>query len=140
MALIVTMFLYPAFFRVRTLHIVAIQFSLLLMLRSVFMLFTHMETPAGAISVGFPTFFEKLYFENDMFFSGHTAMPFLGFYLFRHSPLRYLFFVGGIVMGIVVLAMHLHYSIDVFGAFFMTYCSYRMGQRLLRRLDPTYLG
>lgn len=139
-ALIVTMFLYPALFRVRTLHIVAIQFSLLLILRSVFMLFTHLETPAGAVAVGFPSFFEKLYFENDMFFSGHTAMPFLGFYLFRHSPLRYVFLVGAVVMGIVVLAMHLHYSIDVFSAFFMTYCSYRMGQRLLRRLDPTYIG
>jgi hypothetical protein len=140
MALIVTMFLYPTFFRVRTLHIVAIQFSLLLLLRSVFMIFTHIETPAGSVSVGFPGFFEKLYFENDMFFSGHTAMPFLGFYLFRHSPLRYVFLIGAVVMGIVVLAMHLHYSIDVFGAFFMTYCSYRMGQRLLRRLDPTHLG
>ncbi len=139
-ALIVTMFLYPALFRVRTLHIVAIQFSLLLLLRSVFMLFTHLETPAGAVAVGFPSFFEKLYFENDMFFSGHTAMPFLGFYLFRHSPLRYVFLVGSVVMGIVVLAMHLHYSIDVLSAFFMTYCSYRMGQRLLRRLDPTYIG
>lgn len=138
--LIVTMFLYPALFRVRTLHIVAIQFSLLLILRSVFMLFTHLETPAGAVAVGFPSFFEKLYFENDMFFSGHTAMPFLGFYLFRHSPLRYVFLVGSVVMGIVVLAMHLHYSIDVLSAFFMTYCSYRMGQRLLRRLDPTYIG
>ena len=90
--------------------------------------------------MGFPWFFENLYFENDMFFSGHTAMPFLGFYLFRHSPLRYVFLVGAIVMGIVVLAMHLHYSIDVFAAFFMTYCSYRMGLRLLRKLDPTCLG
>jgi len=140
MALIVTMFLYPTFFRVRSLHAVAIQFSLLLMLRSVFMIFTHLETPHGSVAVGFPWFFERLYFENDMFFSGHTAMPFLGFYLFRHSPLRYVFLVGAVVMGIVVLAMHLHYSIDVFGAFFMTYCSYRMGRRLLRRIDPTYLG
>ncbi len=140
MALIVTMFLYPTFFRVRTLHVVAIQFSLLLMLRSVFMIFTHLETPAGSCSVGFPWFFQSLYFENDMFFSGHTAMPFLGFYLFRRSPLRYVFLVGAAVMGVVVLAMHLHYTIDVFGAFFMTYCSYRMGLRLLRKLDPTYLG
>ena len=140
MALIVTMFLYPTFFRVRMLHVVAIQFSLLLTLRSVFMIFTHLETPAGSVAVGFPWFFQNLYFENDMFFSGHTAMPFLGFYLFRHSPLRYVFLVGAIVMGIVVLAMHLHYSIDVFAAFFMTYCSYRMGLRLLRKLDPTYLG
>jgi len=73
-----------------------------------------------------------------MFFSGHTAMPFLGFYLFRHSWLRYVYLVGAVVMGIVVLAMHLHYSVDVFAAFFMTYCSYQMGTVLLRTLDPTF--
>jgi len=139
-ALIVTMFLQPILFRVRTFHVVAIQFSLLLLLRSVFMLFTHLETPAGSATVSFPWFFNNLYFENDMFFSGHTAMPFLGFYLFRHSPLRYVFLVGAVVMGIVVLAMHLHYSIDVFAAFFMTYCSYRMGNRLLRRIDRVFRG
>jgi len=139
-ALIVAMFLYPLVFRPRTLHVVGIQFSLLLMLRSAFMVFTHLETPAGAVSVSFPWFFQHLYFENDMFFSGHTAMPFLGFYLFRHSRLRYVFLVGAVVMGVVVLAMHLHYSIDVLAAFFMTYCSYRMGNALLSRLDPNYHG
>jgi hypothetical protein len=140
MALIVGMFSYPLFRRIRMLHVVAIQFSLLLILRSVFMLFTHMATPAGAVPVHFPWFFSKLYFENDMFFSGHTAMPFLGFYLFRHSPLRYVYLVGGLVMGAVVLFMHVHYSVDVFAAYFMTYASYRMGNALLRKLDPTYVG
>jgi len=138
MALIVGMFCYPLFFRVRMLHAVAIQFSLLLILRSLFMIFTHVGTPADAINVHFPGVFSKLYFENDMFFSGHTAMPFLGFYLFRQNRLRYVFLVGSIVMGIVVLAMHLHYSIDVLGAFFMTYCSYQMGSVVIRRLDPAY--
>jgi hypothetical protein len=140
MALIVGMFSYPIFRRIRMLHVVGIQFSLLLILRSVFMIFTHMSTPADAISVHFPGVFSKLYFENDMFFSGHTAMPFLGFYLFRHSVLRYVYLVGAIVMGMVVLAMHVHYSVDVFAAFFMTYASYQMGNTLLRKLDPTHGG
>ena len=138
MALIVSMFLYPAFRRVRMLHVVAIQFSILLTLRSLFMIFTHVGTPAGAVAVHFPGVFSKLYFENDMFFSGHTAMPFLGFYLFRYSRLRYVYLVGAIVMGIVVLFMHVHYSIDVLGAFFMTYCSYQMGSVIIHRLDPAY--
>jgi hypothetical protein len=138
MALIVGMFLYPICRRVRLLHVVALQFSLLLILRSVFMIFTHLSTPAGAIAVHFPGFFSRLYFDNDMFFSGHTAMPFLGFYVFRHSRLRYVYLVGSLVMGIVVLAMHLHYSIDVFAAFFMTYGSYQIGNAALRKLDPAY--
>ena len=75
-----------------------------------------------------------------MFFSGHTAMPFLGFYLFRRSWVRYAFLAGSIVMGFVVLAMHVHYSIDVLAAFFMTYGSYRIGHRILLRMDPTYRG
>ncbi len=139
-ALIASMFLYPIVFRMRTIHVVAFQFSLLLVVRSLFMIFTHMETPAGAISVNYPFFFRSLYFENDMFFSGHTAMPFLGFYVFRRSWLRYVFLAGSIVMGCVVLAMHVHYSIDVLAAFFMTYGSYRIGHRVLLRLDPTYRG
>ena len=139
-SLILAMFLYPLVFRLRMLHVVAFQFSLLLIVRSVFMIFTHLETPAGAISVNYPWFFRGLYFENDMFFSGHTAMTFLGFYLFRRSWLRYVFLVGSIVMGMVVLAMHVHYSIDVLAAFFMTYGSYRIGHTILLRLDPTYRG
>jgi len=139
-SLISSMFLYPLIFRVRMLHVVAFQFSLLLIIRSVLMIFTHLETPAGAITVSYPWFFRGLYFENDMFFSGHTAMTFLGFYLFRRSRLRYVFLVGSIVMGTVVLAMHVHYSIDVLAAFFMTYASYRIGNALLLRMDPTYRG
>jgi len=138
MALIVGMFLCPLLLRARMLHVVAIQFSLLLLLRSVSMIFTHLGTPAGAVTVEFPGIFCKLYFENDMFFSGHTAMPFLGFYLFRYSRIRYVFLVGSVAMALVVLAMHLHYSIDVLAAFFMTYGSYRMGNVLLRKLDPDY--
>jgi len=140
MALIVGMFLYPICRRPQVLHVIAFQFSLLLIVRSVFMIFTHLSTPAGAIAVQFPGFFSRLYFDNDMFFSGHTAMPFLGFYLFRDSRLRYVYLVGSIVMGLVVLLMHLHYSIDVFAAFFMTYASYRIGNAVLRKLDPAYGG
>jgi len=139
-SVIVGMFVYPLVFRVRMVHVVAFQFSLLLTVRSVFMIFTHLETPAGAISVNYPWFFRGLYFENDMFFSGHTAMTFLGFYLFRRSWLRYVFLIGSIVMGIVVLAMHVHYSVDVLAAFFMTYGSYRIGHTILLRMDPTYRG
>lgn len=130
------MFAYPLFFHIRMLHSVVSQFSLLVVLRSIFMIFTHLETPRDAVPAHFPWIFEGLSFQNDMFFSGHTAIPFLGFFLFKDSPVRYVFLVGSIVMAIVVLGMHMHYSIDVFSAFFITFCSYRMGVRAFDRLSP----
>ena len=134
--LVVALIAYPLLFHIRTLHAVVSQFSLLVVLRSIFMIFTHLETPPDAVPAHFPWIFGQLSFQNDRFFSGHTAIPFLGFFLFKDSPVRYLFLVGSIVMGIVVLGMHMHYSIDVFSAFFITYCSYRMGMRAFDRLTP----
>jgi len=139
-ALIGAIFLYPLFRHIRTLHVVVSQFSLLVMLRSLFIIFTHLQTPADAIRADFPWIFKGLNFENDMFFSGHTAIPYLGFLLFTDKRVRYFFLAGSICMAISVLGMHLHYSIDVFSAYFITYCSHKIGQVLIKKLDPTYQG
>jgi hypothetical protein len=133
-ALVSFLFAYPVVFRTPMFHFVLVQFGLLLTLRSFFMVFTHLQTPSDAIAGDFPWIFEHLNFQNDLFFSGHTAIPFLGFFLFRDSGVRYIFLVGSVVMATVVLAMHRHYSIDVLAAFFFTYCSYRMGCFLMRKI------
>jgi membrane-associated phospholipid phosphatase len=39
----------------------------------------------------------------------------------REKGLRYLFILWSVYMGIVVLLGHLHYSIDVASAYFITY-------------------
>jgi hypothetical protein len=126
--------LFTIFFHVRTLHVVISQFSLLIMLRAVFTILTHLETPPDAIAVAFPWKFQVLSFQNDMFFSGHTAIPFLGFLMIK-KPVRYFFLCGSFIMGAVVLLMHIHYSIDVFAAFFMTYGSYKIGNLFVRRAE-----
>ena len=48
------LFFYPMFFDVKKLHEVISQFSLLVMLRSFFILFTHLKTPLEAIPINFP--------------------------------------------------------------------------------------
>jgi hypothetical protein len=129
------LFLYPFVLHIRTLHVVVSQFSFLVMLRAVFVLLTHLQTPPDGIQVDFPWIFKGISFQNDMFFSGHTAIPFLGFLLFG-GKIRYFFLLGSIFMGIVVLLMHLHYSIDVFSAFFITYCCHRIGSIVLEKSEP----
>jgi hypothetical protein len=71
---------------------------------------------------------------NDLFFSGHTGLPFLIALIFwDHIYIRRLFLVSSVVFGVVVLLAHLHYSIDVFAAFFITYSIYHISLKVFKR-------
>ena len=66
-------------------------------------------------------------FGGDLFFSAHTAVPFLMALLFwENLKLRYLFLLWSVFFGVVVLLGHLHYTIDVFAAYFITYGIYKL--------------
>ncbi len=71
---------------------------------------------------------------NDLFFSGHTGLPFLIALIFwNHSYVRVLFLVSSVVFGVIVLLSHLHYTIDVVAAFFITYSIYHIAIKLFGR-------
>jgi hypothetical protein len=58
----------------------------------------------------------------DLFFSGHTGSPFLlALVYWRETALRYAFLAWSVFFATVVLLGHLHYTIDVASAFFITY-------------------
>lgn len=106
--------------------------ALFIIIRSVFVSLTHIGP--------FPT---KLVLEsnlldfitsgNDLFFSGHTGLPFLiALIYWDHKYLRRLFVTASIIFGIVVLLSHLHYTIDVFAAFFITYAIYHIALKLFK--------
>jgi hypothetical protein len=133
-AIIAAIFLYPLFFNVKELHKAASQLSLLILVRAIFICFTHLQAPAGAVSLSYPWPFTLLDFRNDLFFSGHTAIPFLGFLVFKNSRIRWVFLAASIVMAITVLLMHVHYSIDVLSAFFITYGTYKIGEWFFKRV------
>jgi hypothetical protein len=104
--------------------------SLFIIIRSIFVTLTHIGP--------FPT---KLVLEsnlldfitsgNDLFFSGHTGLPFLiALIYWDHIYIRRLFILASVVFGVVVLLSHLHYSIDVFAAFFITYTIYHIARKV----------
>jgi hypothetical protein len=71
---------------------------------------------------------------NDLFFSAHTGLPFLVALIFwDHFYLRILFITCSVVFGTVVLLAHLHYSIDVAAAFFITYSIYHIAIKLFKK-------
>ncbi len=126
---------YPLFFNVKRLHVVISQFSLLVLIRSFFIILTHLKRPADAVVPVLPKIYTMLAFNNDLFFSGHTALPFLGFLIFRKQKIGIFFLIATIVMAITVLLMHFHYSIDVFAALFITYGSFKIGEWLFKGIN-----
>lgn len=133
---IVVLILHPMLFKVREAHSIIGQFSLLILIRSFFISLTHLKAPADAILVNLPlSMFRFIDFHNDLFFSAHTAIPFLGFLIFRKHKLGIFFLISTIVLAVTVLVMHVHYSIDVFAALFITYGSYKIGNWLYGRIN-----
>lgn len=126
--------LYPLFFKVDKVHIFLSQFGFLVLVRSLFIPLTHLKAPADMILPHFPSFFNWFAFSNDLFFSGHVAVPFLGYLLIDYKPLKYFFLFMSVIMAFTVLAMHVHYSIDVFSAYFITYGTFKLGQNILKSL------
>ena len=101
------------------------SYAILVSLRSFFISLTPMHTPPDAIfSPDSPLcafIGHHLTFKHDLFFSSHTALPFMAFLLFREAWVRISFLVISVIMAATVLIGRFHYSIDVFGAFFITY-------------------
>ena len=108
--------------------------ALFILIRSLFIILTHIGPfPTSAI-IDSPVLLSKFTFGGDLFFSGHTGLPFLMALVFWNNKiLRIIFIVSSIIMGVVVLLAHLHYSIDVLAAFFITYTIYHIAVLLFKK-------
>lgn len=98
--------------------------TLLLLVRSLFVSLTHIGPFPTHLYVN-SNLFTLFTSGGDLFFSGHTAFPFLmALVYWNRRQLRYLFLALSAFFGTVVLMAHLHYSIDVLAAFFITHTVY----------------
>jgi hypothetical protein len=124
-------------FEWRRLPYIAWCYALLIAVRSVFIMLTPMQSPEGALPIVGSALFDaigrQLTFGNDLFFSAHTALPFLGFLVFRGPVVRGVFLAFSILLAATVLLSRLHYSIDVAGAYFITYAVYKAEVRWFQR-------
>lgn len=111
-------------------------FSLALfwVIRAGFTSLTHIAPFPEHTAIEFGPAITKAFFGGDLFFSGHTGTPFLFALIFwREKALRNMFLLWSVFFAAIVLLGHLHYSIDVAAAFFISYTIYEMARALFPR-------
>ncbi len=110
--------------------------ALFITIRAFFLTLTHLGPPDPLASLlfrdsHFPTYLSS---GADYFFSGHTGLPFLAALIFWDCRgWRWLFLTASLIGAGAVLLGHIHYSIDVFAAFFITYGTFQLGKWLFQR-------
>ena len=111
--------------------------SLFVVIRSFFLSLTHISPfpEHAAVSTNLITsLFPSIFKGDDLFFSGHAGLPFLLALIFwDNAMLRTVFLAFSVVFSIVVLLGHLHYSIDVAAAFFITFTIFTIAKTLFKK-------
>lgn len=108
--------------------------SLFVVIRSVFISLTHIAPSPSQVVLDPLSWTSNFIFGGDLFFSGHTGLPFLLALIFWDNiRLRISFIILSVLLGGVSLMGHLHYSIDVFAAFFITYAIYEIALQLFKK-------
>jgi len=110
--------------------ILALQsYTLIAAFRIITIFLLPLDAPPGIIPLKDP-FVEFFGSGNtllrDLFFSGHTATMFLFFLTSPSKKLKTIFLICTILVAICVLTQHVHYTIDVIIAPFISYTSYRI--------------
>jgi len=101
--------------------------ALFVVIRSAFITLTHLGPVSAQSYVDPNDLLSRLILGNDYFFSGHTGMPyFIALIFWKDKIVRYVSIFASLLFGTSVILGHLHYSIDVFAAFFMTYSIFQI--------------
>jgi len=108
--------------------------ALFVAIRSFFIVLTHFGPDPTRAPFDDNAFLAIFTSSSDLFFSGHTGLPYLFALIFwQQKNLRWFFLGSSIIAGVSVLLAHYHYTIDVASAFFITYGIFHIARWLFRK-------
>ncbi len=94
--------------------------------------FWQLANPFGFFSPGGSA---HVYLTKDLFFSGHTGTTFLLLlYVWKYPRLRAVMAVGHVLVVASLFFSHLHYTIDVLGAYAITFSLFAVREANVRKL------
>lgn len=103
-------------------------FTAVFVVRAAFIYLVPLTPPTHAIVLKDP-FLDSLIWgniviTNDLFFSGHVADICIFIFLCRNDSLRYFMMVCAVVVGLMLVWQHVHYTADVIASPFFAYVCY----------------
>lgn len=110
--------------------------ALFIVVRALFVIMTHLAPFPHQVNIHQDpdALLRYVAFGGDLFFSGHTGLPYMFALMFWDSKnLRYFFIATSIIAAAAVILGHLHYTIDVFAAFFITYGIFHIAQKMFAK-------
>lgn len=107
-----------------------LAYGIFLIVRTIFFSVTTIGAPLNRIDDHSSLGFGGWFFTQDLFPSGHTALPFLSA-LATSGKLRWTFGILALIMGISVVLMQVHYTMDVLGTFFVGFTVYYISEKYL---------
>ncbi|KKR21330.1 MAG: hypothetical protein UT48_C0010G0078 [Parcubacteria group bacterium GW2011_GWE2_39_37] len=114
--------------------------ALFIFIRSISVTLTHLAPPPDMITIN-TDMFQKFVFGADLFFSGHVGFPFIFSLAYQHNKyLRNLFIIASLIGATSVILGHLHYSIDVFGAYFISFTIFSLAKNIFKADYDLFLG
>ena len=131
---LVILIIYLCLTKPQRLPFVLKSIALFVLVRSAFITLTHIGPFPTRVLINPRNIINDFTFGGDLFFSGHTGLPFLLALIFWNNwKLRTAFIATSIIFGAVTLMGHLHYSIDVMAAFFITYTIYHIASTIFKK-------
>ncbi len=133
--LILILIILILFFRPQAIPFTVKSVALFIIIRAGFISLTHLGQFEPQLILPTTGFLNFLGGGNTggLFFSGHTGVPILLALIFWDNKiLRYGFIALAFVLGAAMLLAHLHYTIDVVGAFFITPSIFQLAQKFFK--------
>jgi membrane-associated phospholipid phosphatase len=110
-------------------------FCFLSLVRMLSIYLVALEPPATLIAIKDPLTSlsyggKDVFITKDLFFSGHTSNTLMLALCFEKKTERLIGYIAAVLVGILVLVQHAHYTIDVVAAFIFTSFIVRFGKKV----------